>query len=143
MTKFEAGNQQFDYPVHRLKVRDGSNLVRIAPGAQTGLFQTVGRLDPHTYRPNEFFANNWVYEGLVSYGSYGQIVPALAEDWEVTPDGEGERYTFTLRSEVTFHDGEDWNCAAAKLNFDHVFAKPLRTPDWYGWYGLPGQLKSW
>ena len=43
----------------------------IAPGAQTGLFQSVGRLDPHSYRPNEFFANNWVYEGLVAYGANG------------------------------------------------------------------------
>ena len=39
----------------------------MAPGAQSGLFNTVGRLDPHSYRPNEFFANNWVYEGLVAY----------------------------------------------------------------------------
>jgi nickel transport system substrate-binding protein len=44
---------------------------------------------------------------------------------------------------VTFHDGTAWNCAAAKLNFDHVLAKPLRGPDWHGWYGLMDQISGW
>jgi len=44
---------------------------------------------------------------------------------------------------VTFHDGEVWNCAPAKLNFDHVLAEPIRGPDWHGWYGLMEQVKRW
>ena len=48
-----------------------------------------------------------------------------------------------LREGVTFHDGTPWNCAAAKLNFDHVFAGALVTPDWHGWYVLPSALDSW
>ena len=48
-----------------------------------------------------------------------------------------------FRSNVTFHDGAPWNCDAAKLNFDHVLAKPLRGPDWHGWYGLMDQIESW
>jgi len=143
LTKFQPGNQQFDYPVHELQVLEGSTTVTIAPGAQTGMFSTVGRLDPHTYRPNEFFANNWVYEGLVSYGAFGQVIPALASSWTVDDNGAGQRYTFNLRTGVTFHDGEAWNCAAAKLNFDHVLAGPLKTPDWHGWYGLMEQIQSW
>mmetsp|Transcript_18424 Transcript_18424/g.25979 ORF Transcript_18424/g.25979 Transcript_18424/m.25979 type:complete len:649 (+) Transcript_18424:69-2015(+) len=145
LTKYQPGNQQFDYPVHLLEVLDGSSkAVTIAPGAQSGLFQSIGRLDPHTYRPNEFFANNWVYEGLVSYGPYGQILPALASSWKVTDQTQGgQRYTFQLRPNVLFHDGAAWNCAAAKLNFDHVLAKPLRGNDYHGWYGLMSQIKSW
>ena len=144
LTGFTPGNQQFDYPVQDLKLLDpDSTTVTIAPGAQTGLFQSVGRLDPHTYRPNEFFANNWVYEGLVKYGPFGQILPALAANWDVEEEGEGQRYTFNLREGVTFHDGEEWNCAAAKLNFDHVLVDELRTGDWHGWYGLIDQIESW
>jgi len=130
---YQAGYQQFDYPVHRIMVQEGSKTVTIAPGAQTGLFRSVGRLDPHSYRPNEFFSNNWVYEGLTSYGPDGAILPALAESWTETADG----ITFQLRAGVKFHDGEDWNCAAAKLNFDHVFAEPLRSADYHAWYRLP------
>ncbi len=138
---YEAGNEQFAYPIHRLQVLSGPTRVTIAPGAQTGLFQSAGRLDPHSYRPNEFFANNWVYEGLVSYGPQGQVLPALASNWEVRDNGK--IYTFNLRPEVFFHDGTPWNCAAASLNFDHVFVEPLRAPDWHGWYGLVEQMASW
>lgn len=144
LTGYTAGLQQFDYPVHRLQVLSGSTTVRISPGAQTGIFKSVGRLDPHTYRPNEFFANNWVYEGLVSYGEYGQIMPALAQSYTVEPhEGGGQKYTFKLRTGVTFHDGAPWNCEAAKLNFDHVLAEPLTSGDYHGWYGLPNQISEW
>lgn len=95
-------------------------------------------------RPNEFFANNWVYEGLVSYGPNGALEPALATSWEVAVGKDGaETVRFTLRQGVKFHDGADWNCAVAKLNFDHFFAMPLRSPDWHGWYGLPGAVADW
>lgn len=139
LTGYEAGLQQFDYPVHRLEVLSGSNRVTISPGSQTGLFKTVSRLDPHTYRPNEFFANNWVYEGLVTYGQQGQILPALASSWII----DGTSYEFTLRENVQFHDGTPWNCEAAKLNFDHVLAAPLRSPDYHGWYSVPKLVDSW
>lgn len=46
-----------------------------------------------------------VYQGLVTRdGEDGNaIVPALAEDWEISDDGL--TYTFTLQQGVTFHDG--------------------------------------
>mmetsp|Transcript_6355 Transcript_6355/g.14622 ORF Transcript_6355/g.14622 Transcript_6355/m.14622 type:complete len:151 (-) Transcript_6355:862-1314(-) len=50
LSGYQAGHQQFDYPVHKLVPITGSSTVTIAPGAQTGLFQSVGRLDPHTVR---------------------------------------------------------------------------------------------
>ena len=143
LSGYVKGLQQFDYPMHTLRVISGSQNITVSPGGQTGLFKGVGRLDPHSYRPNEFFANNWVYEGLVEYGAGGEILPSLATSWTVESEGEGQTYTFALRQGVTFHDGATWNCAAAKLNLDHVFVEPLTTGDWHGWYGLPGQLTSW
>lgn len=140
---YVAGQQQFDYPVQTLQVLSGENTITVAPGAQTGLFDSIGRLDPHTYRPNEFFANNWVYEGLVSYGANGVIEPALATNWTRTDAGSGHEYRFQLRQGVQFHDGAAWDCSVAKLNFDHVLAKPLTTGDWHGWYDLVTQVKSW
>jgi len=145
---YAPGHQQFDYPAHTLKVQSGPRAITVAPGAQTGLFNNetgVGRLDAHSYRPNEFFANNWVYDGLVEYGAGGQVLPALAASWTVTDRSgrDGQEYTFKLREGVEFHDGAAWNCSVAQLNFDHVLAPPLTTADWHGWYGLPGQIDGW
>ena len=45
-----------------------------------------------------------VYQGLVSRTAEQDIVPALASDYEVSPDGL--TYTFTVREGVVFHDGQ-------------------------------------
>ena len=140
---YAPGYQQFDYPIHKVTVVSGSKTVTVAPGVQGGLFTSVGRLDPHSYRPNEFFSNNWVYEGLVAYGADGAVVPALATEWTETNSASGDTYRFTLRTGVTFHDGAVFDCAAVKLNFDHVWAGGLVGPDWHGWYSLPGALSEW
>ena len=145
---YTPGHQQFDYPAHSIRVLSGPRTVTVAPGAQTGLFSNetgVGRLDAHSYRPNEFFANNWVYDGLVDYGAGGKVLPALATSWSVAdrPGRDGQEYTFKLREEVEFSDGAAWNCSVAELNIAHVLAPPLTTADYHGWYGLPGQIDGW
>ncbi|MHC2999304.1 ABC transporter substrate-binding protein [Microbacterium sp. HJ5] len=65
-----------------------------------------------------------VYEGLVARTPEQEIVPSLATDWTVSPDGL--TYTFTLREGVTFHDGQEltpqdavWSLATRKA-----------TPEW-------------
>lgn len=45
-----------------------------------------------------------VFSGLTRLDDYGQPVPDLAESWDVSEDGL--TYTFTLRQDVTWHDGE-------------------------------------
>ncbi|WP_029146289.1 ABC transporter substrate-binding protein [Microbacterium luticocti] len=45
-----------------------------------------------------------VYQGLVSRTPEQKIVPALASEYQVSPDGL--TYTFTLREGVTFADGQ-------------------------------------
>ena len=145
---YTPGQQRFDYPLHSIRVLTGSRTITVSPGTDTGLFRQdtgVGALDAHTYHPNEYFANSWVYDGLVEYGPDGTILPCLAESWTVADraEGYGQSYTFNLRQNVTFHDGALWNCVVAKLNFDHVLAKPLTTKDWHGWYGLPSQIDNW
>jgi len=129
--------QQYDYPVHRLRVVAGAKTVTIAPGARVGLFETVGTMNAHVYGPNEFFSNNWVYEGLVAFGPNGAVIPAFAVSWTVKPNEiGGDTYTFQLREDVTFHDGAAWNCTVAKLNFDHIMALQdtkhvgTKTEDW-------------
>lgn len=139
---YKAGYQQFDYPVHLLRVNSGSKKVTISPGARGGLFSTVGTMNAHVYGPNEFFSNNWVYEGLVAFGAGGEVIPSLATAWTVEPNGKGDTYTFELRKGVTFHDGAAWNCSVAKLNFDHILARPLAEKK-HGWYGVGTKTQDW
>lgn len=65
-----------------------------------------------------------IYQGLVSRTPEQDIVPALAEDWEVSADGL--TYTFTLREGVTFHDGQELTPQ------DVVWSLQTRkdTPEW-------------
>lgn len=46
------------------------------------------------------------------------LVPALARDYEISADGL--TYTFYLREGVRFHDGEPFEAAAVKYNFDRL-----------------------
>ena len=48
-------------------------------------------------------------------GTYGTW---LATEWEVSDDARV--YTFTLRDDVTFHDGTPFDAEAVKVNFDYV-----------------------
>jgi peptide/nickel transport system substrate-binding protein len=65
-----------------------------------------------------------IYQGLVSRTAEQDIVPALASEWTVSPDGL--TYTFTLREGVLFHDGQELTPA------DVVWSLQTRkdTPAW-------------
>lgn len=59
-----------------------------------------------------------VFDSLIAQDAKGDFHPWLAKSWEVSPDGLG--YTFVLRDDVRFTDGEIFDAAAVKANFDHV-----------------------
>jgi peptide/nickel transport system substrate-binding protein len=69
-----------------------------------------------------------LYEGLVTLKpGTTEIAPALAERWEVSPDGM--TYTFHLRPGVKFHDGTPLTAAAVKKSFDR-FIEIGQTVAW-------------
>jgi nickel transport system substrate-binding protein len=96
----------------------------------------VGPLNPHTYSPNQMFAQAMVYEPLVRYGLDGKIMPWLAETWDVSPDGR--EYTFHLRKGVVFTDGTPFNAEAVKKNHDTVTANVAS----HDWLELINQIQS-
>jgi peptide/nickel transport system substrate-binding protein len=58
-----------------------------------------------------------VVEGLVKYkGSTTEVVPALAEKWQVSPDGTV--WTFTLHKGAKYHDGTPFDANAVVWNFE-------------------------
>lgn len=139
---FTPSTQSLTYPLNTVRIISGSKNVTVAPGAGGALFKSVGPVNPHQYFPNQPFAQAWVYEGLLAYGQDGEINPALATDWKTEPlSGGGQRVTLTLREGVKFHDGSDFNCSVAKLNFDHVLSDVVRRR--HMWFLLPRYLTNW
>ena len=56
-----------------------------------------------------------LYNSLVWINEEGKIVPALAERWEISEDGT--EYTFYLRRDVKFHNGEPFNADAVVFSW--------------------------
>jgi len=84
-----------------------------------GLTLIVSGIDPHGGSSSELgiFLTS-VYDPLVWQDHEGNFHPGLAKSWEVSDDGLV--YTFNLRDDVTFHDGEPFNAEAVKANFDRI-----------------------
>ncbi|MCR9194491.1 MAG: ABC transporter substrate-binding protein [Hyphomonas sp.] len=72
-----------------------------------------------------------IMEGLVSYDADVNVQPLLAESWEISEDGT--TYTFTLRDDVMFHNGEPMTSAEVVWSWDRWL--DLETgwacTDWY------------
>ena len=84
-------------------------------------FDVDGTLDPGvTHFDSTIRVTLNICEPLVWMPSATEIVPGLAESWEISADGL--EYVFTLKQGVTFHDGTPFNAEAVKFTFDRVVA---------------------
>ncbi|MGG6313819.1 glutathione ABC transporter substrate-binding protein [Paenibacillus macerans] len=92
--------------------KNGNNIV-IATNAN---FIT---LDPHnTSDTNSITGERTMYEGLMGFNENMEVVPVLADSYKQSDDGLV--YTFTLKENIKFHDGSDFNAEAVKANLDRV-----------------------
>ncbi|GHC18842.1 ABC transporter substrate-binding protein [Aidingimonas halophila] len=68
---------------------------------------------------NDFRIMMNLYDGLVRYADGTlEVEPSLATDWDISDDGTV--YTFTLRDDVIFHDGSDFDAEAVVFNFERM-----------------------
>jgi glutathione transport system substrate-binding protein len=80
---------------------------------------SVSSLDPDNIPDtNAISATRGMYEMLVKFDENQEIVPGLAESWEVSDDSL--TYTFHLREGIKFHDGTDFNAQAVVANYERV-----------------------
>jgi len=68
-----------------------------------------------------------IFETLTKINSDGSVSPLLAEKWEVSPDLK--TYTFKLRRNVKFHNGEPFNAKAVKYSFERATSTTSTNKD--------------
>lgn len=74
----------------------------------------------------EALAGN-IFDTLISFKeSASTPAPALAESWEITPDGK--LYTFHLRKGVTFHNGMDMTAQDVKFTLEAIMNPDNASP---------------
>ncbi len=92
-------------------VYGGTLRYALPPGMKT--------LNPHKgvdYK--ERYVEFSIYSGLVKKDPEFNIIPDLAESWDVSPDGKD--ITFHLRKGAKFSDGTDADAQAVKWNIDKI-----------------------
>ena len=96
-------------------------------------------LDPHT---NSNFSAlqgyEHLYESLTGYDEKTNIVPALAQSWDVT--NGGRTYTFRLRPNVKFHNGQPMTGEDVKYSIERVLDPKTASP-WRNWLDTIKEIK--
>ncbi|GAA4233904.1 peptide/nickel transport system substrate-binding protein [Streptosporangium album] len=91
-------------------------------GGDGGSLTWAVETQPITFNPQQWGQNKArllvhnQFDSLIARGRNGEFLPWLATSWEVSKDGL--TYTFKLRDDVTFHDGEKFDAASVKANLD-------------------------
>jgi peptide/nickel transport system substrate-binding protein len=86
-----------------------------------GLSEDYHSLDPsRAYEPGGSLVHHSVYDTLVTFpsDSVAEILPNLAASWTVSDDGLV--YTFTLRDDVTFSNGDELTAEDVVFSFNRM-----------------------
>jgi ABC-type transport system substrate-binding protein len=97
-------------------VLDGVEPITLDPALQPGSgADLVGRL-----------LVGHIFSGLVTLNPQMQVVPDLAESWDISDDGR--TYTFHLRHGVTFHNGRPFTAADVRYSLERATDPALQSP---------------
>lgn len=99
-----------------------------------GSTKDIRDINPHLYS-GEMAAQNMVFESLVINTEDG-VEPWLAESWDISDDGL--EYTFHLREDVTFTDGENFDAEAVKKNMDAIMDNIER----HAWLDMVNEIEE-
>jgi len=80
---------------------------------------------------NPVTAPGWIqfqrmcFNGLIDYDEKGNIIPGIATSWEISKDGL--IYTFQLRQDVKWHDGEVLTAEDVKFSYEKILDPKLAS----------------
>lgn len=89
-------------------------------------FQGLDPLSINIRRANNYALFDMIVEGLLGVDRQGNLIPSLAESWEVSKDGT--LYTFRLRRGVKFHNGSELTSEDVKWTFERMLDPKTRNP---------------
>lgn len=75
-----------------------------------------------------------VYSGLLRAGPAGQLLPDLAEHYTVSEDGK--QYTFFLKPDLVWHDGEPVTAADVVFTISRTKDSAIKSPRRAAWEGV-------
>ena len=72
------------------------------------------------------FISEQIYDGLVRLNKSFNIVPSLAEYWEISQDGK--KHKFYLRKGIKFHHGQELSADDVKFSLERLLDKKTNSP---------------
>lgn len=81
-----------------------------------------------------------VYSGLMKPNENGDLIPDLAKDYSISEDGL--IYTFRLKDEVYFHDGEEVTSEDIFFTIEKAKDPTLKSPKRANWDGVDVEITS-
>ena len=91
----------------------GEKVLLVGLGGDPTSFNPDANTDDYAYH----VARN-LYSGLLTLNNNEEIIPDLAESWEISEDNL--TYTFHLRQGVKWHDGEPFTSADVKFTYEKI-----------------------
>jgi peptide/nickel transport system substrate-binding protein len=92
--------------------RQGGTLILVAQPEPPSL---VHALTPHV---SSQYVGGKIFQGLLSFDSQIQPIPVLATQW--TPSADGLHYTFSLRRDVRWHDGQPFGAKDVVFTLNEI-----------------------
>lgn len=125
-----GGIKTRDYIYHRLIVVPayGGRLVEGVVGQP----QLLSPLT--TTNPADQTVLTLLYPGLTRTLADGRTLPILAESWQISEDGK--TYTFTLRPNLTWHDGVKLTASDVAESVGRVLDTETHSPYYNNWDGV-------
>lgn len=72
-----------------------------------------------------------IYSGLMRLNERGELVPDLAQGYEISPDNL--TYTITLKDNLRFHDGEPITADDVIFTINRIQNPTVKSPRWATW----------
>lgn len=89
-----------------------------------GLPSSLNMINNSTNKGEELY--KYLFEGLVNMNRSKEIVPALAESWEI--EDNGIQYTFHIREDACWSDGRPIYAKDIEEFFKYILSKEANNP---------------